>query len=196
MRLLPAFVRRALLPLALADAARAEAYGVKLADLHPAADTAETFERIRAALAVLHEAQPWRLGGIRRGFRYVLVIPAGGPFYNLDTRCCVLDRKAVAANPPARLAALLIHEAVHARLHRRGIPQDGLHVDRVEAVAIRAELAFLETQPDMEPYVRALRDAAAKKWWRPEAMRARRREQLVALGMPEWFVKAHARFFP
>ena len=196
MRLLPAFIRRALLRVTLADAPQADAFGVNLADLHPAADTPEVFERIRSALVLLRESQPWRLGAIQRGFRYVLIIPGGGPFYSLDLRCCVVDRKAVLGAPAARLAALLVHEAVHARLHRWKIPQDGQHADRVEAVAIRAELAFLETQPNMEPHACALREAAAKKWWRPEAIRARRREQLAALGAPRWVVRAHARFFP
>ena len=46
------------------------------------------------------------------------------------------------------MAATLIHEGMHARIHRRGIVYDGSTKGRQERICIRAQLEFGQSLPE------------------------------------------------
>jgi hypothetical protein len=90
-----------------------------------------------------------RLSGLVDG---ILIFP-GGPAgrYMPLTRLIVLrydDLAKWSAPDPPEIASTLVHEAMHAYLHARGIACDSSNQYRIEAICYRAELAFARRLPN------------------------------------------------
>jgi hypothetical protein len=77
-----------------------------------------------------------------------IMVKAGIPTqFWAGTQTCVVDRNFLDTASDAYLACALVHEAVHARLRRRGIGSTPHSAGRVEAVCIRDQIAFLRLLP-------------------------------------------------
>jgi hypothetical protein len=114
-------------------------------------ETAALLSRLGISLGWIERYQPWRLRNMRRDITQILIgpWPRRGAFLT-DTGTCVLDLAFLAGreSSPVSVAATLIHEGMHARIHRRGIVYDGPTKGRQERICIRAQLEFGQSLPD------------------------------------------------
>lgn len=112
--------------------------------------TDDVVARMDEALGLIERYQPWRLAHMRRDlvrFR-VLRYPCRGAYVPADrtviTELTFLARRDITAAP---VAASIIHEGMHARVHRMGVTRgDWNHADE-ERLCRRAELDFGEALP-------------------------------------------------
>jgi len=114
---------------------------------------AKAAEHLGEALRLIARTRPRVFATLRRDLRGLLVAPLPGVLGSLltDTRLCALDEAHVLDPQPGaitRLAATIIHEAVHARLVRLGFDYAEPIRARVERVCIKQELLFAERVSD------------------------------------------------
>ena len=142
-RFIPKFGPRAAEALAGAAAAKRVIHGIEawvLTDGRFGSEEA-IFEKIVAALDLIHRHQPWRLRAMRGDFRRILVRRNEGCRALFDGDC-VLDDFFVATFTPAQVASSIVHEGVHARFRRGGRVPPGDLIAWEERQCRKAELAF------------------------------------------------------
>ena len=126
---------------------------VVIANTRPDIATERVCERLDAALGLIETHQAWRIRHLRRDVSEILVqrFACRGAFFP-QTRTIITELTFL-ANPDfneAQLAASIVHEGMHARVHafvRSEI--DDRHA-REERVCRRAELSFGLAVPDGE----------------------------------------------
>jgi hypothetical protein len=137
---------------------------VIVANTRPDIPTALVIQRLDAALGVIESSQPWRFRHLQRDFSEILVqrFPCRGAFFP-DSRTCLTELTFL-ANPDfneAQIAASIVHEGMHARVHAslsRAIARGDDHpvIDRKpreERLCRRAEREFGLVAPGGEPVV-------------------------------------------
>ncbi len=109
-------------------------------------------QRTEQALQLIKRYDPVRYGRIVKDVERVWVRLLPNILGNFDDsiHACELDTRFVLASPPELVAATIVHEATHARLHHRGIGYEEELRARVEAVCFRRELAFAAKLPHGE----------------------------------------------
>ena len=143
----------------LADAAGVELYEVRgfrvvVENTRPDIATADVLARLDEALALIEAHQPWRLAHLRRDLRrfWVVRYACRGAYFP-DQRTCLteltfLARRDITAAP---VASSILHEGVHARVHRLGERLGGgrgpRDMAREERLCRKAELAFGRALP-------------------------------------------------
>jgi len=107
--------------------------------------TGSVLERLDEALGLIEQAQPWRLAHMRRDLSRILVIryPCRGAFFPQTRECMTeltfLARRDITAAP---VAASMLHEGLHARVHAAGVRPESKDPAREERLCRRAELEF------------------------------------------------------
>lgn len=156
----------------------AGALGAKLGILHsvrgfrvvvdnsrPDIATPNVLQRLDEALSLVERYQPWRLAHLRRDLDHIRVVrwPCRGAYFP-DTRACMVELTFLARRDigPATVAATIVHEGMHARVHRYsalGTRHSATQVQaesrvpsaesrsREERICRRAELEFGESLP-------------------------------------------------
>jgi hypothetical protein len=108
--------------------------------------------RVKDALGLIQAYDRQRYSRIIRDLErvWVRLLTTGAAQFNPSIRACVLDERFVLADTtdPELIAAVIVHEAAHARLWRCGIRYDEDLRQRVEAVCFRRELAFARRLPN------------------------------------------------
>jgi hypothetical protein len=135
-------------------------------------------EKLFNALDLLASASPQCLKRLRRHIRGILIMPLGtavGEFFPPLKLCC-LDEKHVSKDSTLaeEIAATLIHEATHARLHTIGIGYPAsLHL-RIEKLCHRREMWFgkkIGSEAVCERAKKYLQQPDS--FWAPEAQKTR-----------------------
>jgi hypothetical protein len=159
---------------------------VEVRNTRPDIDTEEVFTRMDAVLALVARHQPARLAHVRRDLAGIRVerFACRGAYFPAE-RVCMLELTFM-VNPKhtdAERGATLVHEGMHARLHRLGerygVTPFELAPARHERICRRAELDFGLAVPGAEEVVeRALQtlqmaddDVAPAVDWREAARR-------------------------
>ena len=107
--------------------------------------TADVLDRMDEALAIIERYQPWRLSHLRRDLRQISVVryPCRGAYLPAERTCITeltfLARRDITA---ATVASSIVHEGMHARVHRMGVRPEGRDMAREERLCRRAELEF------------------------------------------------------
>lgn len=126
-----------------------QAHGVKYAVLSPpGVDEGLCLARLSEAFDLLHTAVPYRVNRMRSDLRGILCAPTGdkatiGAFAPalglalIDPSYCARDDVT-----PEDIAATIIHEATHARIHALGIGHKHELLGRIETICQRAEKDF------------------------------------------------------
>jgi hypothetical protein len=120
-------------------------FPVVVENSRPDIRTGDVLERLDEALALIEQAQPWRLRHLRRDLRYFWIVRyACRGAYFPDERACMteltfLNRRDISAAP---VASSIVHEGIHARVDCMGVRRDGRDRAREERLCRRAELAF------------------------------------------------------
>ena len=103
---------------------RIRGFTVFVDNTRPDIETRAVLERLDESLALIEQAQPWRLAHMRRDVSRFLVIryPCRGAFFP-HTRECMTELTFLARRDisPAPVAASILHEGVHARVHGMGV---------------------------------------------------------------------------
>ena len=107
-------------------------------------DQHEALSRVESALALIKARDVHRYRRVTASFDSIWVSYLHGPVgqYVPELKRCQLDPKFVLSSPTDFVASTIVHEAIHARLLKAGIPYTYENRYRVEQVCIRQELAF------------------------------------------------------
>lgn len=118
---------------------------VVVANTRPDVATPDVLARLDEALALIERYQPWRLTHLRRDLRQISVIryPCRGAYLPAERTCITeltfLARRDITAAP---VAASIVHEGMHARVHMMGVRSATRDMAREERLCRRAELDF------------------------------------------------------
>lgn len=129
---------------------------VTVHNTRPEISTAEVVARLDRALGLIDQYTPHYGRHLRRDFAGILVqrfACRGG--YFPDSRLCLVELT-FAVNPTItepQIAATILHEAMHARLHALALPLEMLDRAREERFCRRAEIEFGKLVPGGEPVV-------------------------------------------
>jgi hypothetical protein len=169
----------------------------------PDIETSDVVARLERALGLLRDHVPHHFRHLRRDFSRIIVARyACRGAYLPDTRSCLVELTFSVNHDfsDAEVAATILHEAMHARLHRLGLPLEMADRARQERFCRRAEIQFGEAVPGGGPVVaRALStlllsDEGVAPTIDPLLAAQRVREaDLQALKAPGWLKRVLAR---
>jgi hypothetical protein len=123
---------------------------VEVINTRPDIATADVLDRLREALDLIAQYQPWRLRHLQRDVRGIRVerFACRGAFFPgervIMTELTFLARRDISAAP---VASSILHEGVHARVFAMGV-RSGHDMSREERLCRRAELAFGLSLPE------------------------------------------------
>jgi len=112
--------------------------------------------RLDRTLALIERFVPHHFRHLKRDFAYILVerFACRGAYFHEQKACLVELTFSVNPNfSDAEVAATILHEAMHARLHRLGFPLEMEDRARQERFCRRAEIEFGQVVPDGERVV-------------------------------------------
>jgi hypothetical protein len=157
--------------------------------------------RIEEALLLIKRYDRIRYDRLLRDLQrvWVLLLPSSIAIFEYGIYTCEIDTRYCLAETttPELLAAVIVHEATHARLWRRGIRYEEAQRPRIEEICIRREMAFAVKLPNGE----AARDKAEQtlalcatgEYWTSAAFRERYIEGGVEIlryvGAPGWLTR-------
>ncbi len=123
---------------------------VHVENSRPDIETSDVIARLDEALALIEAHQPWRVRHLRRDLARIWIVrfPCRGAFFP-ETRTCMteltfLARRDITAAP---VAASILHEGMHARIHAMGVLPGDTVSAREERICRRAELEFGRSLP-------------------------------------------------
>jgi hypothetical protein len=132
------------------DAVQLRGFTVVVENTRPDIATSDVLERLDDALELVERHQPWRLRHLRRDLEEIRVLryPCRGAYFP-EHRACMVELTFLARRDigPATVASTIVHEGMHARVHRMcadDVARDRAHEERI---CRRAELEFGESLP-------------------------------------------------
>jgi hypothetical protein len=124
---------------------------VVIDNTRPDIDTADVLARLDRTLALIERYVPHHLRHLKRDFAYIVVqrFACRGAYFH-EQRACLVELT-FTVNPDfsdAEVAATILHEAMHARLHQLGFPLEMEDRARQERFCRRAEIEFGRLVPN------------------------------------------------
>jgi hypothetical protein len=116
----------------------------------PDIDTSDVLARLDRTLGLIEQYVPHHFRHLERDFAYIVVerFACRGAYFHQQHACLV--ELTFTVNPgfsDAEVAATILHEAMHARLHRLGFPLEMEDRARQERFCRRAEIEFGQLVP-------------------------------------------------
>jgi hypothetical protein len=117
----------------------------------PDINTPEVWSRLQRSLELIEQYTPHHFRRLQRDFRLIVVqrFACRGAYFH-EQRACLVELT-FAVNPAfsdAEVAATILHEAMHARLHQLGFPLEMSDRARQERFCRRAEIEFGRLAPN------------------------------------------------
>jgi hypothetical protein len=104
-------------------------------------------QRVEDALQLMKQQGPLHYSRVIRSLDRIWINLAAGTrgYYSRQLNACVLDERFVLdeQTTPDRIASVIVHEATHAVLDRRGIAYNEPQRHRIEAICLRRQLHFV-----------------------------------------------------
>ena len=125
-------------------------FTVVVDNTRPDISTADVLQRLGESIDLIERHQPWRLRHLRRDLKQFRVVryPCRGAYFPAERACMVeltfLARRDIG---PATVASTIVHEGMHARVHRMGVAEAGRDRAREERICRRAELELGQALP-------------------------------------------------
>jgi hypothetical protein len=124
---------------------------VVVENTRPDIDSADVLARLDRTLGLIERVVPHHFRHINRDFAYIVVkrFACRGAYFH-EQRACLVELT-FTVNPQfsdAEVAATILHEAMHARLHQLGFPLEMDDRARQERFCRRAEIEFGLLVPD------------------------------------------------
>lgn len=179
-------------------APRRDVAGFQVVNVQLAGPEPWVFARVGDVLDLVARTDPLRFARMQRDVRRIAIVWVNGAAagsYWPDWRACVLAGWHLRDDKVAAVAMTLVHEAVHARLWRRGLRYTRALRPRIERLCVEAEVAFAERLAGSEALVAQAWSDLNATWWSDDEMSARRDAQLRSLGWPEWMLRARRLLF-
>ena len=131
-------------------------FSVTVVNTRPDIETAEVIRRLGNALALIERYTPHHSRHLRRDFAGILVqrYACRGAYFP-DTRLCMVELTFCVNETitEAQIAATILHEGMHARLHALGFPLEMQDRARQERFCRKAEVEFGRLVPGGEAIV-------------------------------------------
>jgi hypothetical protein len=109
-------------------------------------DSEPALQRVEAALRLMDRCAPLHYRRVKNSLSriWVTLVPHGAGCYLHSLNACLLDERVVASETTTIewIASVIVHEATHARLEKRGIRYDEAVRHRIERICARRELDF------------------------------------------------------
>jgi hypothetical protein len=125
-------------------------FTVEVENSRPDIQTSAVVARLDEALALIETYQPWRLRHLRRDLErfWIVRFPCRGAFFP-DTRTCMTELTFLARTDitAAPIAASILHEGMHARIHAMGVRKSESISAHEERVCRRVELEYGRSLP-------------------------------------------------
>lgn len=125
-------------------------FTVVVDNTRPDIATADVLERLAESIDLVERYQPWRLRHLRRDLAQFRVVryPCRGAYFP-ELRACMVELTFLARRDigPATVASTIVHEGMHARVHRMGVSEQSRDRSREERICRRAELEFGQALP-------------------------------------------------
>jgi hypothetical protein len=133
---------------------------VVVVNSRPDIATADVIARLERTLALIERYVPHHFRHLKRDFAYIVVqrFACRGAYFH-EQRACLVELT-FTVNPEfsdAEVAATILHEAMHARLHVLGFPLEMADRARQERFCRRAEIEFGLLVPNGERVVERAR---------------------------------------
>ena len=124
---------------------------VVVSNTRPDIDTSDVLARLDRTLALIERYVPHHFRHLTRDFAYIVVqrFACRGAYFHEQKACLV--ELTFTVNPDfsdAEVAATILHEAMHARLHQLGFPLEMDDRARQERFCRRAEIEFGNLVPN------------------------------------------------
>src|SRR2546423_12232157 len=137
---------------------------VVVINTRPDIDTADVLARLDRTLALIERYVPHHFPHLKRDFAYIVVqrFACRGAYFHQQRACLV--ELTFTVNPDfsdAEVAATILHEAMHARLHQLGFPLQMEDRARQERFCRRAEIEFGLLVPNGQKIVERAQWSAA-----------------------------------
>lgn len=132
------------------DVKQVRGFTVVVDNTRPDIRTEDVLTRLDESLALVERYQPWRLAHLRRDLKHIRVMrfPTRGAYLSEHRACLVeltfLNRRDIG---PATVASTIVHEGMHARVHRMGVSAENRDRAHEERICRRAELEFGQSLP-------------------------------------------------
>lgn len=132
------------------DLRQVRGFSVVVDNTRPDIRTDDVLARLDESLALVERYQPWRLAHLRRDLKHIRVMrfPTRGAYFPEHRACMVeltfLNRRDIG---PATVASTIVHEGMHARVHRMGVSMENRDRAHEERICRRAELEFGQSLP-------------------------------------------------
>ncbi len=158
------------------------------------------FGKVEAALQLLAEVDPLRYGRVLRFVRRIIITGTSRALYTPELKACVLGYPQLLSDAPERVAAAIVHESVHARLRRAGIPVAPATIAREERLCVREALAFLDKTPTGREEAERVRlvveaeFAAQRPWFHEDRLWDHFETLWREAGVPERIIRFRRRF--
>ncbi len=125
-------------------------FTVVVDNTRPDIATADVVTRLDESLALIERHQPWRLRHLCRDLEHIRVMryPTRGA-YLAEHRACLVELTFLARRDigPETVASTIVHEGMHARVHRMSLSEASRDRAREERICRRAELEFGQSLP-------------------------------------------------
>src|SRR5690242_9112989 len=112
---------------------RVRGFTVTVDNTRPDIATADVLERLDESLELIERYQPWRAAHLRRDLKQIRVMryPCRGAYF-AEYRACMVELTFLARRDigPATVASTIVHEGMHARVHRFSALGSRLSADR------------------------------------------------------------------
>ncbi len=175
---------------------RREAHGIQLvvpgSEAH---DTERFFHGITNALGLIQRTDPRRWRRVKKELRWVVLVNGGGEYYHSGLQAYVVGVPTLRTRSEADLAATIVHEATHGRLHRWGISDRPALRERIERLCVGEEIGFLKHLPGTEDLIEKRLCALKSAWWTEESLHQRWFEQLRASFFPNFVIQIVDRLY-
>jgi hypothetical protein len=125
-------------------------FRVVVENSRPDIETKDVLDRLDESIALIELYQPWRVKHLRRDLEQFVVtrFPCRGAYIPAERTCVTeltfLARRDITA---ATVASSIVHEGIHARVHRMGVKPEGRDRAKEERLCRRAELEFGRALP-------------------------------------------------
>lgn len=129
---------------------RVDGFAVTVDNTRPDIVTPDVLARLGESLALIERYQPWRMAHLRRDLEQIRVMryPCRGAYFPEHRACMVeltfLNRRDIGA---ATVASTIVHEGMHARVHRMCAPGQARDRAHEERICRRSELEFGQALP-------------------------------------------------
>jgi hypothetical protein len=125
-------------------------FRVVVENTRPDIATPTVLARLDEALGLIERHQPWRLAHLRRDLSqfWIVRFPCRGAYFPA-TRTCMTELTFLARTDitAAPVAASIVHEGMHARVHEMRVRPETRDSAREERICRRAELDFGQALP-------------------------------------------------